>query len=140
MYKKRNEEYDSEPVVYCSKCYSLKIKHEDLIDADYCMECGCSDVLTSSIEEWERLYENRYGSPYVKRNNDPKTTYIFKLSLNELKEKVYNSPEWDEIIKALYPRFPKGLGKADSVILLFDRLIRDNRLNDLKMLLLEWKY
>ena len=30
MYKKRNEEYDSEPVVYCSKCYSLKIKHEDM--------------------------------------------------------------------------------------------------------------
>lgn len=139
MLRNRNEDYDSEPVAYCANCLSLGIKHNKVLDMDIC-DCGCTDIKECLPEEWEKLYENKYGKKYVERSNDPKDTYIFRLSLNELKDKVYDSPEWKEIIKELYPKFPKGLGKADSVILLFDQLIKDNRLNDLKMLLLEWKY
>lgn len=131
------EDYDSEPVIYCARCYSLKIKHEDSIGADVCTECGCSDTLTSSIEDWERLYERRYGHKFTVKNEDPKTSFIFKLPLEKLKDKVYESSAWREIIKALYPGFPGGLGRADSIILFFDKLVKDSRIADLKLLLLK---
>ena len=127
-------EYDSEPVVYCSKCFSLKIRYEEAIDSDCCMECGCPDVVEAPIEEWERLYEKRYGHKYAEKSNDPRKSLVFKLSIKELKEKVYNGP-WQKITKALYPHFPEWMGRKDSVLLLFDKLIRDKRLDDLKMLL-----
>jgi hypothetical protein len=44
----------------------------------------------------------------------------------------------DAIIHSLYPRFPRGLGKADAIIMLFNFLIRDNRLDDLRLTLLEF--
>ena len=37
--EKVGQNYDDEPVVYCSRCYSLKIKYEEAIDSDCCMEC-----------------------------------------------------------------------------------------------------
>jgi len=137
MSTQNDNDYDLEPVVYCARCYSLKIRYEEAIDADCCMECGCSDILTSSIEEWEKLYESRYGSKYTERSNDPKTSPIFKFSIKKLKEMVFESDSWEYIIKRLYPRFQKGLKKSDSIILLFDRLIHDNRLDDLRYLLVE---
>lgn len=130
-------EYDSEPVVFCARCYSLKIKYEEAIDAECCMDCGCSDVREASIEEWEKLYEHRYGKKYVVRSNDPRKTPIFKMPLTKLKMYVYDHPSLDYIIHHLYPRFPKGLSKADSVILLFSSLIRDNRLDELRLLLIK---
>ena len=128
------EEYDSEPVMYCSRCFSLKIKYEEAIDSDCCMECGCPDIAESSIEEWEALYEKRYGHKYAEKSNDPRKSPIFKLSIKELKNKVYNGP-WQKITKALYPHFPEWMGRKDSVLLLFDKLIRDKRMDDLKMFL-----
>ena len=128
-------DYDSEPVRYCARCYSLKIKYEEAIDSDCCMECGCSDMRESTIDEWERLYEKRYGQKYVVKTTDPTKSFVFKLPLDKLKEKVYDSPLWRDIIRALYPRFPGGLGKADSIILFFDKLIKDRKLDDLKLYL-----
>ena len=133
----QHSEYDSEPVVFCARCYSLKIKYEEAIDSECCADCGCSDVREASIEEWERLYEHRYGKKYVVRDSDPKKTPIFKMPLDKLKILVYNHPSLDYIIHYLYPRFPKGYSKVDSVILLFSSLIRDNRLDDLRLLLLK---
>lgn len=130
-------DYDSEPVVYCAKCYSLKIKYEEAIDADCCMDCGCSDMRTAPITEWERLYEQRYGRKYVEKTKDPRKSPIFNMPVNKLKMKVFNDPEWRSIIRTLYPKFPGGLGKSDSVILLFDKLLKDNRIDALRMLLLK---
>lgn len=133
--------YNDDPVYYCAKCYSLKIKHEDIIDADYCADCGCSDIVECpSIEEWEALYEKKYNHKYVTACYDPQKTIIFNMSLSELKMLVYNSPSWRYIIKSVYPRFPKQLGKTDSVILFFDKLIKDNKIKDLKLLLLNIKF
>ena len=42
---------------------------------------------------------------------------------------------WKDIICQLYPNFPTHLDKAEAIILLFDNLIRDNRLDDLRLLL-----
>lgn len=138
--KEKIDDYNSEPVTFCSKCYSLKVKYEDSLGLDYCMDCGCSDVTTSSIEEWERLYESKYGKKFVTKSHDPKTTYIFNLSLGKLKKMVYESDEWKDIIHALYPRFPQGLSRIDSVLLLFDKLIKDNKMDNLRSLLLERGY
>lgn len=136
MAERKTSEYDAEPVRYCTRCYSLKIKYEEAIDSDCCMECGCSDIAFASIDRWEELYEKRYGKKYVKKNTDPKKSFVFTLSLDELKDKVYEDEHWRDIIRKLYPRFPGGLGRADSVILLFSNLIKDNRLDDLRFLLL----
>lgn len=131
--EKVHQDYDDEPVVYCSRCYSLKIRYEEAIDSDCCMECGCSDILSTSIENWERLYEKRYGKKYTEKNKDPRSSFIFTLTIQELKDKVYQDNNWNEIIRHFYPRFPRGLSRADSVILFFDRMIKDNRMDQLRL-------
>lgn len=136
--QEEHNEYDSEPVVYCANCYSLKIKYEDTIGEDYCGNCGCFDTRTATIEEWEKLYEKKYGQKFTEKTNDPKKSPIFKLSISKLKQKVFESPKWKNIILDLYPLFPQNLGKADSMVLLFDKLIKDNRLDDLRLTLLDY--
>lgn len=131
--KKKPKDYDEEPVTYCAKCYSLRIVFEDIIGVDCCGECGCSDLLTSSIEDWEKLYTRRYGHKYMENKRDIKNSPIFQLSIDKLKTMVYDHPQWRELCKALYPSFPEGLGKADSVILLFAKLYQESRLDDLRM-------
>ena len=131
--KKKLEDYDSEPVVYCSKCYSLNIVHEDSIDSDCCGECGCSDVKTTSIEEWEEMYAKRYGHKFVEKNHDIRKSPIFLLSNDKLKTKLFNDPSWKEICRTLYPTFPNWLSKADSIILLFAKLSQENRIDDLRV-------
>lgn len=51
------EEYNDEPVFYCSSCHSLRILVDDRLadeswDGSYCAECGCTDISSCSIEEW----------------------------------------------------------------------------------------
>ena len=130
-------DYDAEPVRYCSRCYSLKVKYEEDIDSEYCADCGCSDILESSFEEWEQKYEKRYGHKFAVKTNDPQKSFLFNLPLEKIKTKIYNSEKWRDIIKSLYPRFPGGLSKADSIILFFDTIIKDNKINDLKYTLLK---
>lgn len=131
-------EYDSEPIIFCARCLSLKIKHEDAIDADYCADCGCSNVREASFSEWEDLYEKKYGHKYVVKGNDPKKNPVFKLSVPKLMERLCNLQQWREIIHSLYPKFPGGFGKADSIVLFFDKLVKDNRLDDLRLKLMNY--
>lgn len=128
-------DYDSEPVRYCMRCYSLKIKYEEAIDSECCGDCGCSDIDTTTIEEWENKYQRRYGNKFVVKSNDPKASPIFKMSLEKIKTKVYKSDKWKELIHKMYPRFPKGLSKTDSILMFFDKLIKDNKIDDFKMIL-----
>lgn len=131
--------YDDEPVVYCSRCFSLKIQHEDIFDTDCCLDCGCTDTKVASFEEWERKYEQKYGHKFVVRGKDPMKSHIFKLPIIKLMDKVIGCPSWRKIIFTLYPHFPQGLSKEDSVVMLFDKLSKDNRMNDLKFLLFNMK-
>lgn len=128
-------DYNSEPVSFCSKCYSLNIQYVEDIDADCCMECGCSDISTDSIERWEALYKNRYGHSYVERNADAESSFIFSLPLSKIKNIVFDSPFWKYIIRKIYPRFPLYLGRVDSLIVFFDKIVKDNKLKELKYLL-----
>ena len=57
------EDYNNEPVHYCKHCLSLKIK---IVGGyDFCDECGSTDILTAHIDEWEKLYEQRYGHKFL---------------------------------------------------------------------------
>lgn len=131
--EERNQDYDSEPVKYCARCYSLKIKYEESIDSECCGDCGSSDILEAPIKEWERRYERKYGHKFTQKEEDPKKTFIFKLPLEKLKVKVYESTHWKDIIKAIYPNFPDGYGRADSIILFFDTIVRQNKINELRL-------
>ena len=38
---------------------------EDIADYCYCNKCGSTRIETTSIFEWERMYENRYGFKFL---------------------------------------------------------------------------
>ena len=130
-------DYDSEPVVYCANCLSLKIKHNEALDMDYC-DCGCTDIKECLPEEWEVLYEKKYGHKYLEKS-DIRKSPIFQLSFSKLMHKVSDSPKWEYIIKEIYGHLPKGMSKADSIVVFFDRLVKDNKLDALRTLLYKMK-
>lgn len=137
----RHEDYDSEPIAYCARCYSLKVKHDDTLDMDCCAECGSTDIQEAPVEEWERKYERRYGHKLTQKEGDPKKTYFFRLTTKELMDRVAGSPRWREIIQGIYPHFPGGYGRADSIVLFFDTLVRQNKIGELKLFLFKhFKY
>lgn len=133
-----HKDYDEEPVTYCSRCYSLKIKHEDITDSDVCMDCGCTETLTTDIATWEKLFENRYGHKYVERGNDPRESMYFKMPISKLKSQLYKSSILPYVTKKLYSNFPQGMSKADTIILLFSKLSDDNRMDDLRYMLYDY--
>lgn len=63
-----HEEYNSIPVFFCKNCLSLRIINLDDF-VDYCDDCGCTSTDTTNIEDWEKMYENKYGKPFnIKKN------------------------------------------------------------------------
>ena len=62
--KYSKEEYNKEPVYYCSRCLSLNI----IIlseNVDYCDNCGCTDIQEASLDNWKALYKLRYGKDLI---------------------------------------------------------------------------
>lgn len=135
--QERLNDYDSEPVVYCANCLSLKIKHNDDLDMDYC-DCGCTDIRECLPEQWEKLYENKYGHRYLEKS-DIRKSPIFQMSFSKLMHKVSDSPKWETIIREIYGHLPKGLSKADCIVVFFDKLVKDNKLDALRTLLYRMK-
>lgn len=134
------KEYDEEPVVFCAKCYSLKIKHDEDIDLDCCEECGSTDFKTADIYTWEKLFKGRYKHKYIDIKHNIKKSPIFMLSIDKLKSMLYKDDFLTELCKTMYSNFPGGLSRADTVILLFDKLIKDNRLDELRIELINQNY
>lgn len=56
--KNKLQECEEDSVIYCTKCYSLKIKERESIDMDCCADCGCTDFKTASFDDWEKLYKS----------------------------------------------------------------------------------
>lgn len=100
---------------------------------DCCGECGCTDTRNASFNTWEELFKRRYGHKYVQETKDIRRSPIFLMTEKELKQQLYKSSHWKEICKTLYPNFPDGISRADSVILLFAKLCQDNRMDDLRI-------
>ena len=60
------EEYNTEPVFYCRRCLSLKVRDVKHLDnSEYCDECGSTDVEQTSIENWDAMYVKKYGHHYL---------------------------------------------------------------------------
>lgn len=132
MVRKRIKEDEEDSVIYCSKCYSLKIVHENSIGADCCKECGCTDTRTTSFNRWEGLYQRRYGHKYLEEEDSIKKSPIYTMSISKLKTLLYKYSTWRDICKTMYTSFPEGLNKTDSIMLLFAKLDQDNRVDDLR--------
>lgn len=61
--------YNSEPVFYCKHCLSLKVIVFNE-NEDYCDDCGNTDIASASVEEWDKLYEEKYGSKFLKQKKN----------------------------------------------------------------------
>lgn len=59
-------DYDKEPVYYCPRCLSLRIK-ADIADYCYCDICGSTRIQTTSIQEWESMYKTRFGVKFLEK-------------------------------------------------------------------------
>ena len=78
----RQADIDSEPedpVFYCQHCLSLKIMEETKTNKSYCGACGNFDIMRTSIQLWEDLYQNEYGKKYLEH----KEVQIFKKQIND---------------------------------------------------------
>lgn len=136
--KKTTYDYNSEPVRYCSKCYSLQIGYiPESPNTEYCMKCGCSDTEETSIEEWEKLWEERYGEKFIHKNYDIRNHRVFKMTVQELQQFLYDYPQYKNIIKSLYPDFGFQRRKVDDIFSFFNRLVKDGKIEGLRYELID---
>jgi hypothetical protein len=62
----KDSKFSKEPVLYCKKCLSLRIRDiPGLEDSIYCDSCGSTDISECSIEKWKVLYKEKYGHDYL---------------------------------------------------------------------------
>ena len=97
----KTNNYNDEPVWYCTKCLSLNIvTNEDHTDL-YCADCGRKrtkpqDIDFTSIYKWMKLYEKAYGHHPLA--DDPNPYDDWKEVYDE---DTYNpEPTKDEIYEA----------------------------------------
>lgn len=57
------EDYNLEPVYYCTHCLSLKVLSLDPY-VDYCDDCGSTDIESTDIFTWRRMYKERFGKDF----------------------------------------------------------------------------
>ena len=59
------KEYNDEPVFYCKNCLSLSIKEISNAGLYVCLECGTPKQEEAHIDEYQKLYIERYGKPFL---------------------------------------------------------------------------
>lgn len=62
-----DNQYNEEPVYYCESCLSLKILNYSGIVDCYCGECTSTRIAQCNIQEWEKLYEQKYGYKFLNK-------------------------------------------------------------------------
>lgn len=67
LYRMNKDSYEEDPVFYCKRCLSLSIKQMPIVNQDYCAECSSADIGQTDIETWKKMYELKYGHPYVQK-------------------------------------------------------------------------
>lgn len=65
------KEYNEEPVLYCERCLSLRIRNIN-DEIDFCDNCGSADILETDIGTWEKLYFEKYGHYYIDKDKKDK--------------------------------------------------------------------
>ena len=64
---------DEDKVLYCPNCLSLQIVGIDGTDFCYCGKCGHTDIKEATFEDWDKMYQKKYGKKYL----TIKKTFIF---------------------------------------------------------------
>lgn len=60
------DDYNSEPVHYCSNCLSLNIRELTNSKLDVCGECGNINIEEAkNIEQWNELFNKEYGRYFL---------------------------------------------------------------------------
>lgn len=59
------QDYDAEPVEYCTHCLSLAIR--DVNNQPYCDKCGSTVTAKTDIHTWEKMYGQMYGGKYINK-------------------------------------------------------------------------
>lgn len=58
--------YNDEPVFYCEKCMSLRIRFVNgLSNSEYCDNCGSTEINQSNIEDWRKKFKDKYGYDHL---------------------------------------------------------------------------
>lgn len=58
--------YNEEPVFYCEKCMSLRIRFVNgLSNSEYCDNCGSTEINQSNIEDWRQKFKDKYGYDHL---------------------------------------------------------------------------
>lgn len=66
-----SNKYDNEPIHYCENCLSIKIKEIGNNTNYYaCLDCGCTDLEEDDMDEWVKLYTERYGKAFLDLNKE----------------------------------------------------------------------
>lgn len=64
--EENKSEYNDIPVHFCKDCLSLKIKRvEGTASFCYCDECGSTTIGSMQIDDWNRVYKERYGNLFI---------------------------------------------------------------------------
>ena len=56
---------NEDKVLYCPTCLSLSILVVEGTDICYCGKCGCTDIREIDFEEWDKLYQKKYGKKFL---------------------------------------------------------------------------
>jgi hypothetical protein len=56
---------EEDKVLYCPDCLSLSIKGIDGTNICYCAKCGCTNIQEIDFDEWDKLYQKKFGHKYV---------------------------------------------------------------------------
>lgn len=54
---------NEDKVYYCAGCLSLAVVQFQ--DQEYCRDCGSDDIRVAGIEEWEKLYKDKYHKCFI---------------------------------------------------------------------------
>lgn len=135
---KNKVDYNEDPVYYCTKCLSLDIRSIDgTKDSDYCHKCGCTDIKKTSIGEWEKLYKQRYGMKFAERTDSLRNNEFFSSTDTEVRKKLLCIPDFRDIVRRMYPKFPMEYGDVDTVLLFSEKVNVDSRMDELKLIIIK---
>lgn len=63
---KEEVNYNDEPVFYCERCMSLRIRFVNgLSNSEYCDNCGSTEINQSNIEDWRQQFKDKYGYDHL---------------------------------------------------------------------------
>lgn len=66
------EDFNDEPVYYCTHCLSLRIESVNLGIKDilYCGKCKDTDIGQTDFDTWDKMYVDKYGHHFMEENRE----------------------------------------------------------------------